>query len=393
MNRLEDIFKDDPFGLLKVDYIQASGRTSDEQRLIQSFEEISTFFEENGREPSSSGIYEFKLYARLKAIRETPAKVKVLLPFDYYSLLDPQKYKSVGIEDILNDDPFGLLAVEDFDQSIFKLEHVPKSNRIRPDYLARRKICKDFDKYQEIFDCLHDELASGKRKLAEFNGVDVEVGKFYVLNGVVLYLEDSKAEARQNDFDSGGRVRLDGRTRCIFDNGTESTMLFRSLVKALAIDGFEISESIQYHDADSVVDENDEENGYIYILKSKSNQPEITSINNLYKIGYSKGDVTKRIKKAKQEPTYLMADVELISAFRCFNMSTKKLETTIHAFFDEVRLDVEILDNYGKKCRPKEWFVAPIEVIEEAVRHIVDDNIDKFIYNSKTESIIFKSSN
>tara|TARA_Y100001960_G_C14677711_1_gene829416 strand:- start:224 stop:1408 length:1185 start_codon:yes stop_codon:yes gene_type:complete len=387
---IEDIFRDDPFNLLGQEEVSCSKSKTQDQRLINSFEEISSFYEMHRREPESKGVSEFKLYARLKAIRNDPKKVKQLLAYDFYGLLQAQKTKSYSIEEIISDDPLGILESEKEDNAILDLKHIKKSERIRPDYIARRTICKEFEEYKGMFDCLHEDLKEGRRKLIEFDSKEVEVDNFYVLNGVILYLEKLKAKVQTNKFKSGERKRVDGNTRCIFDNGTESSMLLRSLNKALQIDGFGISERLPNLKKNNTIQEGDQQNGFIYILKSKSKLPEISAISNLYKIGYSTGDVTQRIKNAPLEPTYLMADVEVVSILRCLNLSISKLESSIHHFFDTVRLDIKVTDRQGKEHHPREWFIVPLNIIEEAIHLIIDGSIDHYKYDFSTSRIIFR---
>ncbi len=388
--KFSEIFENDPFGLLKLDESKKQVGRSEDQRLIESFEEISNFYEEYNREPNSEGIEEFTLHARLKAIRANPSKVKTLLSLDYYNLLDSESNKSVTITDIILDDPLGILNNDTIDESIFDLKYIKKSARIRPDYLARRTKCKNFELYEDMFSCIQEELKDRQRKLVKFNSLDIEIGKFYVLNGVLLYLENVKSENNEYEYKSGMRTRLDGRTRCIFDNGTESTMLLRSLVKALDLDGFRVGDSVVNNKNEVIIDDFDEQNGFIYILKSKSPLPEISSIQDLHKIGYTTGNVDNRIKNARKEPTYLMADVKVVSIFRCFNMNTNKLEIATHSFFNNVRLNIEIIDYSKKKYHPREWFKVPLDVIEEVVELIVNDDIDKYIYDEKLKTIIIK---
>lgn len=388
-NKLKDVFDSDEFNLLNVDSTDKTTVKEEDQRLIDSFQEISDFYETNERPPSKSGILEFKLFSRLESIKKSASKVKTLLPFDFYNLLDSGKTKSVEPYEIIQNDPLNILADSDEDLSIYEMKNVPKSNRIRPDYMSRRKVCQNFSDYESIFESIHEDLEKRKRRLIRFDPNSLVNGNFYVLNGVVLLVEKINIQNKTTNFNSGERERIDGRTKCIFDNGTESDMLFRSLVKALQIDGFGISELID-NQGETTINENDEEHGYIYILKSKSMVQSIRAIPNLYKIGYSTGDVTKRIRNAKTEPTYLMAEVELISAYRCYNMNTSTLESKLHAFFDDVRLNIEIIDLEGKAHKPREWFEVPIDVIEETVNLIVKEEIEEYYYDSELNQIIIK---
>lgn len=391
--KFKEIFNNDPFDLLNIENKSYGDSKTEEQRLIDGFAEISNFFEENCREPiSESGLGEHILKSRLEGIRSNPKKVKKLLPYDFYNLLQSQETKSVSIEEIIGDDPLNLLNIDEENNSIFNLTHVRKTDRIRPEHISRRRKCIDFERYEEMFTRVHQELKDGSRKLVEFNENDVAIGKFFVLRGVVLYLEQNALHYQEKQFNSGIRTRLDGRTRCIFDNGAESSMLLRSLNKALRIDGFGVSEVLARNDSEVIIDESDVQNGYIYVLKSLSNKPEIVNMSGLYKIGYSTGDVTNRIKNAQNEPTYLISNVEIVLTVRCFNLNVKYLETSIHEFFKEVNVALDVTDKSGKIHKPREWFFAPLEIVEEAIKLVVDGQIENYKYNPLVEGIILRGS-
>ena len=245
-DKLSEIFESDLLGLLAVDEPKATPVSPQDSRLIDSFQEISDFYETNQRCPElGDDIGEYRLASRLAAIKKDPKKVKTLLPYDYYNLLESAETKSVSIEELISDDPLGLLDRDDEADSIYTLSHVKPSERLRPDYIAHRKVCKDFDLYEEAFQQIHDDLEHGRRCLVEFKEGDLHEGCYYVLRGVVLYLEQNLAVKQKIEYKSGAKVRREGRTRCIFDNGTESSMLYRSLGKALKLDGFCISDLIE----------------------------------------------------------------------------------------------------------------------------------------------------
>lgn len=329
------------------------------------------------------------LASRLQGIRLDPKKVHSLLQFDFYDLLKCGESKSVTVEDILGDDPLDLLGCGDGEDSIFTLKYVKKSDRLRPDFISRRNVCKDFSDYEGLFQIIHDELKAGKRHLTEFHEPDLKVGRFYVLRGVLLFLEKSDDEEIEFQYESGTRIRNDGRTRCIFDNGTESDMLFRSLAKALIKDGFGVSDVVSDDQGvQQSVDENDIQNGFIYVLSSLSADPRIQKMENLYKVGYCSGDITDRIKNAKNEPTYLMSDVKIELAVRCYNMNVPNLESAIHAFFSKVNVAFEVYDSNGEKHYPREWFVAPLPIIQEVIQLIVDEKSDFYRYDPDTMQLV-----
>jgi len=392
-DKLSEIFESDLLGLLAVDEPKATPASLQDSRLIDSFQEISDFYEANQRCPElGDDIGEYRLASRLAAIKKDPKKVKTLLPYDYYNLLESEETKSVSVEELIRDDPLGLLDGDDEADSIYTLSHVKPSERLRPDYIAHRKVCKDFDLYEEAFQRIHDDLEHGRRRLVEFKEGDLHEGCYYVLRGVVLYLEQNLAVKQKIEYKSGAKVRREGRTRCIFDNGTESSMLYRSLGKALKLDGFCISDLIEQNVNSVSIDSSDVQNGYIYVLRSLSRAPQIRSIRNLYKIGYCSGDVTTRIKNAVDEPTYLMNDVEVVLAVRCYNLDVPYLEASIHSFFSNVNVYFEVRDDEGIMHYPKEWFTVPLNIIEEAIPLIVDKKIDSYRYDKNLQMIIQKGS-
>lgn len=392
-DKLSEIFESDLLGLLAVDEPKATPASPQGSRLIDSFQEISDFYETNQRRPElGDDIGEYRLASRLAAIKKDPKKVKALLPYDYYNLLESEETKSVSVEELISDDPLGLLDGDDEADSIYTLSHVKPSDRLRPDYIAHRKVCKDFDLYEEAFQKIHDDLEHGRRRLVEFKEGDLHEGCYYVLRGVVLYLEQNLAVKQKIEYKSGAKVRREGRTRCIFDNGTESSMLYRSLGKALKLDGFCISDLIEQNESSVSIDSTDVQNGYIYVLRSLSRAPQIRSIRNLYKIGYCSGDVTTRIKNAVHEPTYLMNDVEVVLTVRCYNLDVPYLEASIHSFFSNVNVYFEVRDDEGIMHYPKEWFTVPLNIIEEVIPLIVDKKIDNYRYDKNLQMIIQKGS-
>ncbi|UAM99373.1 GIY-YIG nuclease family protein [Polaribacter litorisediminis] len=382
---LADIFNDDEFGILDAKP-QNSSIKSEDERLIESFQEINAFFEKNNREPEATNVTEFKLLARLKALRKDAKKVEILKSYDSNNLLNT-KAAIKSVVDILNDDDLGILDTDET-LSIFKLKHVqPASERAETDFTARRKPISDTDFaiYETQFKKVHKELREGKRKLKEFKDVEQNLykGNYYVVDGILLYLEDDGLKKRK----LGDSERKDGRTTIIFENGTKSNMYYRSLSKSLYNNGSIVS----YTDKESeeelfknvnIVSAEDVQTGWIYVLRSKSTNPEIASINDLYKIGFSSVDVKERIKNASKESTYLYADVHLLDKYACYNMDAQKFEHLIHRFFADVCLNIDVFDDKGKRITPREWFVAPRPIIDKVVILILSGDILKFKYDS-----------
>jgi hypothetical protein len=395
---LDDILNDDEFGLLEAE-IQKTEIKTDEDRLIESFEEINDFFEKNNREPKQTSMSEYALFSRLKEFKNNEDRKAFLKSFDRHNLLGKVEVKIESLDDILNNDDLGLLN-SGGDNSIFEFKHTPKSgSREKADYVAQRQALPEveFERYDKMFKQVHRELKEGKRKFLEFKNAEDNLveGNFYLVDGLLCYLKVSKAEKVLRENKSGDRMRLEGRTVTIFENATISNMLFRSLGKAIQKNGKIITnpdEDIenQLFENAGVAKEEDRKSGWIYILKSKSEKPEIQNLENLYKIGFSTIPVKDRIKNAKKEPTYLFAGVEVISSYQCYNLNIHNFENLLHRFFAEACLNIDLYDKTGNRHIPREWFVVPLSVINEVIQLFVNGNIVHYKYDSKSKSIVFK---
>lgn len=395
---LDDIFNDDEFGLLDFKPKVSVVKTEDD-RLVDSFQEINSFFEKNNREPSTSSMSEYGLMSRLKSFRANEKHKIVIKPFDKYNLLGHVEMPKPTLEEILLEDDFGLLD-SDGDNSIHAFNHTPKAGeRADADFVAQRKPIKDkdFKKYDEMFHQVHKDLKEGKRKLAVFNNAETNLieGKFYLVDGLIAYLEVSKAEKVLKENESGDRVRLEGRTVTIFENGTMSNMLFRSLGKAILKNGNVITDTEESTEDElwknaGVVSEEDVKSGWIYVLKSKSKNPKISELKDLYKIGFSTTNVADRIKNASKEATYLFADVEEVASYKCYNLNTQNFESLLHRFFGKCCLNVDVYNDKKQRITPREWFVVPLKIIDEVIELIISGGIVNYKYDVEKQKLVFK---
>ena len=375
------LIEDDDLGLLNVKPKQAA--TSTDERLLSSFQEINNFVKENGREPKAGGdINEHQLYARLNTIREKKEKIEGLSNFDEFNLLNKEVKEIKSFKDIFEDDDLGIFESDKND--IFNLKNIPKEI-VMPDYIANRKPCKNFKEFEQKFIQCQVDLKSEKRKLWPFRKEqNIEKGSFFVLKGVLVYID----EVGKFETINGKR---NARLRCIFENGTESNLLLRSLARELYRDGRRVTDH-EDHLLDNFynITKDDQETGYIYVVKSLSDKQEIKSIKNLYKIGFSKISVEERIKNSTQDPTYLMASVKIVTAFKCFNMNPQKLEQLLHNFFGSSCLNVDVFDNEGRRHIPREWFIAPMEIIEQAIHFVLSGEIIHYRNEFEKEKIFLK---
>lgn len=397
---LDDIFDNDDFGLLDTSPVRSYIQT-DEDRLIESFEEINMFYEKHSREPSTASMSEYSLQAKLKAFRDNQKNKEMLKSFDRFNLLGEVEQKKLSIDDVLENDNLNLLG-DDGDHSIYNFIHTPKpGSRADAEYIAQRKSMseREFKKYESMFQQVHRELKEGKRKLLPFNDAERNLleGNFYLVDGLLAYLEVSDAEKVLKENESGNRVRLEGRTLTIFENGTVSNMLFRSLGKAIQKNGKMITNTEEHVEKElfknSGLDTDSEENiqsGWIYVLKSKSNNPQIQKLDNLYKIGFSRTPVEKRVKNASKEATYLYSDVQTIATYNCENINVQALENLLQRFFTEACLNIDVHDKQGNRYAPREWFVVPLQNIDEAIQLVQNETITHYRYDSESEKIVLR---
>ena len=389
----------DELGLLKVKP-KTTAPTADEY-LLSKFNEINDFVSANGREPNPdmANPPEYMLNQRLNSIRNNREQAEALLSSDIHHLLvtstldkvaepsaiyevetEPKEINS--LDDIFSDDALGLL--DDGADSIFKMRNVPKTIDM-PNKIATRKRCSDFDQYESLFISCHEDLTSGEKEQHKFTGEQqIQQGQFFVLHGVMCYVADMEERVRKNG-------KTNAKLHLIFENGTESDMLLRSLATELYKDetGRRIlTKSENALDAMLGIQEDDQVSGYIYILQSLSVNTDISSIKNLYKIGYATTSVEKRIANASKEPTYLMAPVHHVSSYKCFNMNAQKFENLLHTFFGNACLDIEVAGSDGMMHKPREWFIAPIGAIEMAIQLLINGDIVHYRYDPNTAQVV-----
>lgn len=363
---------------------RSGGRSAREERIIAGFEEVQRFVDENGHAPRHSedgDIFE-RLYAvRLDRLREQAECRELCLPLDRQGLLQASvEHLTAPDEDLDDDALLAELGIEAEAPEITELRHVRSSaERKAADEVANREACADFDRFKPLFEQVQRELDTGMRETRPFElKAEIEKGRFFIVGGQKAYVAE-KGEVTLTD-----QGRTDARLRVIFDNGTESNMLMRSLQRALNKDeaGRRITDPVAGPLFSGQVDQGDQASGTIYVLRSKSDHPMVAANRELvHKIGVTSNDVHQRIKGARLQSTYLMSDVELIATYKLYNVSRRKFESLIHRIFGSVRLDVQIPDRFGRPIVPEEWFLVPYFVIDEAIQKIMDGSITQYTYD------------
>ena len=385
-------FTDDDDALLaelgiEVEVKKAPTRSPQEERIIAGFEEVQRFVDEHGRIPEhgeTNDIFE-RLYAvRLDRIREQQEARDLVAELDHQGLLDGARQSTIPLAEDVDDD--ALLAELGIDVDalpITELKHVrSNAEKKAAENIANRERCEDFEIFKPLFGQVQKELTTGLRETRPFEmKAEIEQGRFFIVSGQIAYVAE-KGETTLTD-----QGRTDARLRLIFDNGTQSKMLMRSLQRALNKDdaGRRITEPTAGPLFSDQNTDGDEASGIIYVLRSKSNHPLVTENRELvHKIGVTNTDVEKRIAGAHLQPTFLMANVEVVATYELYNINRTKLENLIHRIFEPARLDIEIMDRFGRPVVPREWFLVPLFVIKEAVEKIKDGTISDCQYNYKT---------
>lgn len=378
-SRFDLLLDSDVDGLLEVS--EKLSRLTAGDRLERAFLEVVEFRRAHGRIPDSQTreIAERKLGARLDGILADEEKVTALKSLDEYGLLEAPEAPS-SFKDLLEGDDLDLL---DDESGLLDVSELPV-RRQHPDAgeTARRKPTADFEQFEALFKQKHAELRDGMSKLLPYPGIShIAPGAFFVLNGVMLFIaEVGETEYKKTTVRENKRERL----RCIFENGTESAMYRQSLGIRLSDEDGQIVTQTEMPE----ILGDDEISGHIYVLRSLSDDPQISGLKDLHKIGFSRGPVETRIKDAERSPTYLRAPVEVVASYRAYNLRVSALENLLHRVFAEVRLDITQIDRKGRDYDPSEWFVVPRAVIDQAIELIISGDIVNYTYEASSQKLV-----
>jgi hypothetical protein len=380
---------------VEVEAKRETGQTAREERIISGFGEIQRFVDQHGHPPQHGegrDIFE-RLYAvRLDRLRELADCRAVLEPLDRQGLLAGAAPTLVTAADDLDDDALlAELGVATAKDDIAELRHVRSaSDKRAAEEIANREPCLDFGTFEPLFVAVQRDLDTDARttrpfvKDAGFLKADITNGQFFILGGQIAYV------AEVGDIFKAPNGEYDARLRVIYSNGTESNLLRRSLQRALYKDeaGRRITDPAAGPLFAEAEEDGDLASGTIYVLQSKSDNPVVAANRDvLHKIGVTGGKVETRIANAKLDPTFLMADVEIVATYKLSNINRTRLENLIHRIFGAARLDIQIKDRFGQPVVPREWFLVPLFVVDEAIEKIRDGTITGYVYDPKAASL------
>lgn len=401
---LEEIFQEgsDPHGLLKSVKPKRKQAFSDSP-LVRRLEEINQFIDQKGREPEleSDDFNEELLAETLMAIKQNEEQRRHLYSFDRHGLLqntqevnppvmhEQKKKKEIAAKVTSLDDIFAtggdLLSLPK--SEIFNLKHVPRETKNMPDEIADRFPCEDFWRFEPLFQDMHTKLQQGAYTLQKFsNNSQIREGDFFILKGVSCLVDAIGTESERDDY-------YNPRLRLIFENGQESNMLMRSLAASLYKEhnGRRVIKGADdIVDAFNQVSHRDKPLGYIYVLRSLANKPELAAYPELHKIGFTTTSVEQRICNAENDIAFLEAPVKLVTSFACYHINPQKLELLTHTFLEAQRLNITLIGKNGESYQPQEWFNVSLDTIKEVISKISNGTINQYRMNNTTMKLMKK---
>lgn len=258
--------------------------------------------------------------------------------------------------------------------------------RNQPDFYAKRKKCEDFDKYKPLFTKVQQELKNGQRSLVKISRTTNFIqGHYYVVGGQLVYLDKVGKGIK------AANGTHDARTRCIYEDGTESNILLQTLRKNVMDEGFGVTENDEGSSSEffneNDINSKDKVSGTVYVLKSLSDNPEISRQHDLYKIGFTTKSVEERIANAVKEPTYLMAPVRIIATYKIVNMDSHRFETLLHHVLSSANFKFKVTDDNGVQHLAREWYIVPLPVVNDIIRRIMDGSIIGYVYNREQQCL------
>lgn len=367
-----------------------------EERIISGFEDILRFYHAHGRIPQHDAEREIfeRLYAvRLDQLSKLPEATTLLRELDSPGLLVQTAATTLDVDTLDEDALLAELGLDDSaagQSDITVLRHVRPYAEIKAaEEVANRTPCSNFDHFKPLFVEAEVGLKAGSWMTKPFiKNASIEVGDFFIIGGQIAYVAGINDDGKTKDGRDNPRLRV------VFDNETECNLLLRSLSRSLYPDGnTPVGRRLIRKDDGplfgGVVEPDDIETGTIYVLRSQSDHPFIAEHRELiHKIGVTGGKVDARIAGAERDATYLLAGVEVVATYTLHNLNRTKLEHIFHRVFSAAQLDLTIEDRFGNPVKPQEWFLVPLHVIDEAVKHILDGSIINLAYEPSAAQLV-----
>lgn len=332
--------------LVTADEKPKIARTPVMDRALEVLARIEAFLTETGRVPTSEqgrSVRERMLANELAGLRASKADLAELAIYDTNSLIFGKQSDFDPLEDPLLSDPDGIFEVRD------ELKPIA-----RPDFVADRQLCPDFERFEPLFEQVRAGVSDGSRIPQRFRQERVDLGEFFALKGQLVYVADVRDEHRRNG-------KPDARLRLIFDNGMESNLLMSSLVRRL----YEDKDARRIGTTDAGPLFQGASTGFVYVLRSLSDKPEVQG---LLKVGTTSGTVEDRIARAETQSTFLFASVEVVETYELIGHSAKEAEQLIHHALRPNHVALKVTGPDGRSFSATEWFKASPELVEATIR-------------------------
>jgi hypothetical protein len=335
--------------LLTPDEKPKAARTPLLVRAVEVIERINAFMDETGAEPISEpgrSVRERMLANELAGLRASKADLDGLASYDKRNLVFGGASVADPLDDPLLSDGLDIFEVRD--------ELRPMA---RPDFVADRRPCPDFERFEPLFESIRKAVEQGARKPQPFRQERVDLGEFFVLKGQLVHVADLRDEHRRNG-------KPDARLRVIFDNSTESNLLMSSLVRRL----YEDKDARRIGTADAGPLFSGARTGFVYVLRSLSEKPEVQE---LLKVGTTSGAVEDRIAHAETQSTFLFAPVVIVETYELVGHSAKEVEQRIHQALRPYHMALRVTGPDGRSFSSLEWFRVTPKLVEKAIKQVL----------------------
>jgi len=214
--------------------------------------------------------------------------------------------------------------------------------------------------------------------------IEPVTGDVFIRNGLLCLVVERMRK-------SSAGLSQEDRLRIVLSNGTESDPMVASFRKALNDD--KTARTVQKVGLGRLDPEWEADQlsvtGTIYVARSLSDDPTIYPHRHiLHKIGVTSQDVKRRIADAKNDPTFLLAPVDVVATYQLGNLPRETVENLLHRFFEAARpAELFVLDRFGKKVHPKEWFFVLPEHVSQAAALLRDGRLHEFWYDPSQQKV------
>jgi hypothetical protein len=80
--------------------------------------------------------------------------------------------------------------------------------------------------------------------------------------------------------------------------------------------------------------------------------------------------------------------VEIVETYKLSNLNPGKLEKLLQRFFSSVRLDLHMEDRFFQEVEAHEWFLVPLQAIDDAIQRVLDGTIAEYGYDPAESRVV-----